>query len=57
MKISELLVPLQNAFLGRGKTAQNHSFRTGKHLFSEGRRRRKKAAKNLPNVSSETHRK
>ena len=31
MKISELLVPLQNAVLGRGKTAQNHSPRTGKH--------------------------
>ena len=28
MKISELLVPLQNAVLGRGKTAQNHSPRT-----------------------------
>ena len=46
MRISELLVPLQNAVLGRGKTAQNHSPRTGKHHGSEGRRRRKKAAKN-----------
>ena len=31
MRISKLLVPLQNAVLGRGKTAQNHSPRTGKH--------------------------
>ena len=57
MKISELLVPLQNAVLGRGKTAQNHSPRTGKHHGSEGRRRRKKGGEKLPNVTSETHRK
>ena len=57
MKISELLVPLQNAVLGRVKTAQNHSPRTGKHRGSEGRRRRKKGGEKLPNVTSETHRK
>ena len=57
MRISELLVPLQNAVLGRGKTAQNHSPRTGKHHGSEGRRRRKKGGEKLPNVTSETHRK
>ena len=56
MKISELLVPLQNAVLGRGKTAQNHSTRTGKHHGSEGRRRRKKGGEKLPNVTSETQR-
>ena len=57
MRISKLLVPLQNAVLGRGKTAQNHSPRTGKHHGSEGRRRRKKGGEKLPNVTSETHRK
>ena len=57
MRISELLVPLQNALLGRGKTAQNHSPRTGKQHGSEGRRRRKKGGEKLPNVTSETHRK
>ena len=48
MRISKLLVLLQNAVLGRGKTAQNHSPRTGKHHGTEGRRqaetRRRKTA-------------
>ena len=48
MKISELLVPLQNAVLGRGKIAQNHSPRTGKHHGNEGWRRRKKGGAKLP---------
>ena len=47
----------QNAVRARGKTAQNHSPRTGKHHGSEGRRRRKKGGEKLPNVTSETHRK
>ena len=57
MRISKLLVPLQNAVLGRGKTAQNHSPRTRKHHGSEGRRRRKKGGEKVPNVTSETYRK
>ena len=57
MRMSELPVPLHNAFLGRGKTAQNHSPRTGKHHGSERRRRRKKDGEKLPNVTSETQRK
>ena len=56
MRISELLVPLQNAVLGR-KDRGNHRPRTGKHHGSEGRRRRKKDGEKLPNVTSETHRK
>ena len=47
----------RNAVLGRGKTAQKYSPRTGKHHGSEGRRRYKKGGEKLPNVTSETHRK
>ena len=52
-----LLVPLQNAILRQGTTAQNHSPRKGKHHGSQGRRRRKKGGEKLPNLTSETHRK
>ena len=52
MRISELLVPLQNTLLGRGKTAQNHSPRTGKQHGSEGRRRRKKSSSSSRSSSS-----
>ena len=46
MKISELLVPLQNAVLGRRKTAQNHSPRTGNTMAVKDGEGAKKAAKN-----------